>query len=179
MTPTPGTRDLGPVLCDLLLSTTCEGALARMGHDLTLVVEDCRGTLVLGDAPADCSLRVTADLRSLRVREGHGGAKPLTAKDSGSILDHARAALDVDRHPELTFTSTAIDGSWEAGRVEGQLTVHGRTEVQDFAVVQDDDAYVLTGQITQTRFGIKPFSTMMGALRVGDAVDIVARVRLD
>lgn len=175
----PGSHDLGPVLCDLLLQTTCEGAMARMGHDLNLVVDDWRGTLVLGESPADCSLRVTADLRSLRVREGRGGAKPLTAKDSAGILDNARAALDVDRHPELSFTSTAIDGSWEAGRIEGRLTLRGRTEVQDFAVARDEDAYTLSGQVIQTRFGIKPYSAMMGALRVGDAVDIVARVRLD
>lgn len=178
MTPRPGTHDLGPVLCDLLLRTSCAGAMARMGHDLTLVVEDWRGTLVLGDAPATSSIRMTADLASLRVREGHGGPKPMTDADRPQIERHAARSLDVAQHPELSFTSTAIDGTWESGRVEGRLTLHGRTQSQAFAVAATETGFRLTGEVVQSRFGITPYSAMMGALRVGDAVGVEVTVEL-
>lgn len=179
MAPTAGTYELGPDKGELLLRTTTEGAMAKMGHALTIRVDDWHATLVLGESPETSSLRVTADLRSLAVIAHEGGAKPASEGDKTKILQNAHKALGVDHHPELTFTSTAMAGTWDEGKVEGQATIAGRTEVQRFDVrAEQDDAYVLTGEVVQTRYGIKPFSTMMGQLRLGDAVAIEARVRL-
>ncbi|WP_460744481.1 YceI family protein [Mariniluteicoccus endophyticus] len=179
MTPMTGTYELGPDSGDLLLHTTCEGAMAKMGHDLTLVVDRWHGTLAVGETPADSSLRVTADLDSIRVRDSSGGAKPVSDSDRAQIEKNAQSSLGVAANPELAFTSTAVDGTWESGRVEGPLTLNGRSERQELAVTGDGTTFTLTGDISQKRFGIKPFSAMMGALRLGDTVAVEVTVELE
>lgn len=177
MAMTTRNHALSPDTCDLRLFTTCEGAMARMGHDLTLGV-DWSGMLEVGAEPAACTLRIEADLTTLRVLDSHGGAKSATEKDHRQILENAAKALDTRNHPTLTFTSTAISGTWDAGRVEGQLALHGARQPQAFDVRADGASHVLTGTIRQTAYGIKPFSTMMGALKLADAVTVEARVTL-
>ena len=172
MIPTAGSFDLGPQTSTLVLRTTSEGKMARAGHNLTLTVEDWSGTLVVGDTPVASSLRVTANLATLRVLEAHGGLKPLSDFERGQIEKNAAGVLGVTHQPELTFTSTAIDGTWDEGRMEGTLTLAGRAEVQQFRIAAADGVYTATGTITQSRYGIKPFSLMMGALKVGDDVTV-------
>ena len=92
-------------------------------------------------------------------------------KDDGKtkIINNALGIMGASTHPELSFTSTAIAGSWDEGKVEGTLTVNGRSEVQQFDVAREADGrYRLTGTISQSRYGIKPYSAMMGALRLGE-----------
>ena len=178
MSITPGTHDIGPDQGHLRLYTTCKGAMARMGHDLTFGVDTWKAKLDAGETVDACTLRVTADLTTLRILDSSGGAKPATEKDHKEIVANARTSLDVSAHPQLTYVSTSIGGTWEAGRVDGQLTFHGTTAPQSFDVKADGDSYVLTGAITQTHFGIKPFSTMMGALKIADDVAVEARVVL-
>lgn len=172
MIPTAGSFDLGPQTATLVLRTTSEGKMARAGHNLTLTVEDWSGTLVVGDSPVTSSLRVTANLATLRVLDAHGGLKPLSDFERGQIEKNAAGVLGVAHQPELSFTSTAIDGTWEQGRMEGTLTLAGRAEVQQFTIAAADGMYTATGTITQSRYGIKPFSLMMGALKVGDDVTV-------
>lgn len=178
MSATPGTHDLGPSTGELLLRTTSEGKMAKMGHALTIAVENWHGQLVIGETPKESSLRVTVALTSLRVREGTGGATPLNDGGRRKIEDQARKSLNASAHPELTFTSTAIDGTWESGRVEGTVTLNGRTETESFEVTAVEGGFRLTGPLTQSRFGLKPYSAMMGQLRVGDDVIVEATVRL-
>lgn len=174
MAVAPGTYDLGPENGDIALRTTCAGAMARMGHELTLVVDQWNGRLEVGEVPSDCVLRVTCDLTSLRIAETRGGAKPASDKDKRDILANAAKSLDTRAHPQLTFVSEQISGSWQAGTVAGRLAVHGRSQPQTFDIRAEGEGYVLAGTITQTRFGIKPFSTMMGALKLGDDVTVEA-----
>ena len=176
MTLTPGTHTLGPTTADLLLHTSVEGRLAKLGHSLTLIVEDWQAEVVVGENPESSSLQVAARLGSLRVRAGRGGAKPVSDKDRGDIEKNAVAALEVERFPELTFVSTGASGSWEGGRIEGTLGLHGQSQPQAFDVEAVGDGFRLSGEIVQSRFGIKVFSTMMGALKLGDAVAVEVTV---
>lgn len=178
MIPAAGSYDLGPQSSELLLRTTSEGKMARAGHNLTLVAEDWAGTLVIGESPDQSSLRVTIPLASLRVRDAHGGVKPLSGMERGQVEKNAASTLGVSQYPDLTFTSTAIAGTWEQGRMEGTLTLRGRAEVQQFDVEAVDGGYRLSGTIRQSRYGIKPFSLMMGALKVGDDVAVEVTVTL-
>ncbi|TQL63496.1 YceI family protein [Propioniferax innocua] len=178
MTITPGIHEIGPDQGDLRLHTTCRGAMARMGHDLTLGVDTWRAKLDAGETVDACALRVTADLTTLRVVSSSGGAKPTTEEDHEQIIANAADSLGVATHPQLTYVSTSIGGTWDAGRVDGQLTLHGTTAPQSFDVRADGDAHVLTGTITQSHFGIKPFSAMMGALKLADEVAVEVRVVL-
>lgn len=172
MIPTAGSYELGPQTADLLLRTTCEGRMAKAGHNLTLVVRDWTATVVVGESPETTSLRVVAQLDSLLVREGHGGIKPLSEGDKAQIVKNAAGSLGAASHPELTFTSTAVDGTWDRARMEGTLTLGARNEVQRFDIEATEVGFRVSGVVTQSRYGVKPFSLMMGALKVGDDVTV-------
>lgn len=150
--------------------------MAKMGHDLTIVAEDWKGTLVVGETPEACKLSMNADLGSLRVREGSGGAKPLNDDDKAKINRNAQGAFT--KGHALSFASDSIRGSWESGTVTGRLTLNDETQEQTFDVVAVEGGYKLTGVITQTRFGLKPFSAMMGALKLGDDIGVTVFVKL-
>ncbi|NNG19904.1 YceI family protein [Naumannella sp. ID2617S] len=169
------TRELTPADGELLVRTGCEGAMARMGHDLTLAVGRWRATLGLAEAAADCTLSATADLDSLSVRDSAGGAKEVSASDRKTIERNAAGSLGGGR---LTFTATEITGGLDRGTVRGEATLNGVTRPLELAVERTGDGYRLTGTIVQSQFRIKPYSAMMGALKVADAVQIEATVRL-
>jgi polyisoprenoid-binding protein YceI len=152
------------------------------GHDLVIEAEVWSATLELD--PADAQLRATVDATSLRVRDGKGGVKPLSDSDRAEIQKNIQEkVLKTDRNPEIAFVSTAISGQdtrfW---RIAGQLTIAGTATPVEIEVTADSggDETVLTATlpVVQTSFGIKPYSAMMGALKVADTVNIRAEVRL-
>lgn len=166
----PGVRELGPTDAELVLYTTCEGPAAALGHDLTIVAERWSATLTIGRTPAESALEVSVDLTSLDVRESFGGAKEISDSDRAEIEHNMAESLQVATHPELRFLSTAIRGNWREGEVDGDLTLGGQTKPVMFRVVKRDGNYRLGGDIRQSLFGIKPYSAMMGALRIADSV---------
>lgn len=169
----PGDYHLGPDNAALLLHTGTDGVAAAMGHNLTIEATAWSADLNVGEALADTALTVTADLTSLAVLDGHGGAKPLTDGDRAKILENAAKILQTGRHPEITFTSTTITGDFADATVHGDLTLHGRTEPLDLRLDSPEPgAYRLTGTIAQHRFGIKPYSALMGTLKLADDVGI-------
>ncbi|SDB91801.1 Polyisoprenoid-binding protein YceI [Raineyella antarctica] len=174
MTPATGPHRLGPDDTDLHLLTTVEGPMAKMGHELVLRIGRWEATVTVGDTPEATTLVFTADLTSLRVSGNRDRTKDVPAKDRTDIVGHAAKALQTQKYGQVNFRSTSAEGTWDAIILHGQLALHGQTQPQDFRVVAGDGAYELTGQITQTRYGIKPFAIMMGALKVGDVVEVQA-----
>jgi polyisoprenoid-binding protein YceI len=170
----PTSLTLGPTDGDLLLFTTAEGKAARLGHALTLRVGTWEATVV-HDGGVPESVTVTAQLSSLEVVVGKGGVKPLSDKDKRTILEGAGKTLGAARFPQLTFTSSTIDG---ADVVHGDVDLHGAVRPVDVQVSRDGDTLTATTTIAQTEFGISPYSQMMGALQVGDAVAIRLEVTL-
>ena len=87
---------------------------------------------------------------------------------------HIEEELAADRYPALTFTSTSVTGTWDAATIHGELTLHGQTAPQDLALNRvgrvGDDQWRVSGEVVQSRFGIKPFSAFLGALKVKDEV---------
>jgi polyisoprenoid-binding protein YceI len=91
--------------------------------------------------------------------------------------------LRSDRYPEITFQSTAMreadERLWHA---DGELTIAGIScPVQiPIAVEPGTNATLMTASvaIAQSSFGIKPFSALMGSLKVADAVEIRAEARI-
>lgn len=178
MSLTPGTRTLTQDDGELLLLTTVEGRMARMGHELALRIDRWTATLTVGQEVGDTTLQVSADLGSLSLKGSRDPGKPVSDKDGRDILSNAQKTLQVQQQPELSFVSTSAEGTWEAVTLQGNLTLHGRTRPQVLRVAATDSGYRLTGQVTQSDFGIKPYSVMMGALKVGDRVDVEVSVGL-
>ena len=88
-----GTFQLGPENASLQVNTYREGVGAKVGHDLVIDVTRWEATIALAGDPAGSSIQLTVDPRSLEVREGRRGLKPLSDKDRGEIRDTIEAKV--------------------------------------------------------------------------------------
>jgi len=147
--------------------TGVAGSASRAGHRLQLRFPDWSGTVRMLDGhPQAVTLRV--GLPSLEVVSGAGGVTPLTPVDKQLIKRNAAKTLDADRFPDVTFESTSVDGQ----TVTGELTIHGTTcEIVAEINVADGRA-TASIPVRQTDFGIKPYSLMLGQLKVADEVAV-------
>ncbi|HUP69922.1 MAG TPA: YceI family protein [Acidimicrobiales bacterium] len=146
---------------------------AKIGHDLVLEAKKWNGTLNLdADNPSASSVEITVDLNSLEIVNASGGVKPLSDKDRADIAKNIEKTLDTAKHPNVTFKSTSVSGSEPNVTVNGDLTIKGQTKPATLTVTADGDKLTGKTSVVQTEFGIKPFSAMMGALKVRDSIDL-------
>jgi polyisoprenoid-binding protein YceI len=181
MTAPVGRLRVGPGSGHLIIRTRREGLAAKVGHDLTIDVTTWSGDLT--HDPNDLgatTLAVTVDLSSLSVREGSGGALPLTDRDRKEINATMRRILGSGASPTAMFVASRAIASGDGGSVDGTLTIHGTDRPLRLAVVHGDaHRYRGTATVTQSAFGIKPYSGMFGTLKVRDEVQIEFDVDLD
>ena len=173
MTFKSGTHSIGPDEGSLTVHTYRAGMGAKIGHDLVLEAKKWNGTINLdADKPAASSVELTVDLNSLEIVKASGGVKPLSDKDRVDIAKNIEKTLDTGKHPNVTFKSTSVSGSGPAVTVAGDLTVKGQTRPTSFEVKADGDKLTGRTSIVQSEFGIKPYSAMMGALKVRDDIEV-------
>ena len=169
-----GTYRLGPDDGTLVVRTGRTGAAAKAGHDLVIEVTAWEGTLRVGDDPADTSVELQADATSLHVREGSGGMQSLGDDDKANIRTTIHD--DVLKGRAITFRSTAVTGADGQLNVQGELTLAGTTRPLAFDLAVGDDGRLSGAAVVkQTDWGMKPYSTLFGALKVADEV----RVEID
>jgi hypothetical protein len=156
-----GMARFGPDTGSLEVHTYREGVAAKVGHDLIIEVTSWSGSDDGG------TLELTADPRSLVVREGRRGVKPLTDKDRASIRKTIQG--EILGTQEIVFRSTSVDGD----AVRGDLTLAGSTQPVEFRLAREGDRVRATIPVVQTRWGIKPYRGFMGALKVRDDVEVV------
>ena len=168
-----GTHTLGPENATLSVRTRRTGAAAKAGHDLLIHVTAWRATLEVGEDPAQTSIALDADATSLRVREGTGGMQALGDDDKANIQETIDD--EVLKRQGIAFRSTAVRTGADGGRlsVEGELTLVGKTCPVAFELTVGAGG-ALSGStvIKQTDWGITPYSTLFGALKVADAVEV-------
>src|SRR4029453_15563533 len=103
------------------------GFASRVGHDLTIELTAWSAEVEIPDPtePSGGRVEATMDLSALAVREGSGGAVPLTERDRREIEGNARRILDIDRYPTASFTAGRITARTSAATVAGTLALHG------------------------------------------------------
>lgn len=158
----------GPDTATCEVFTNREGALAAIGHDLKLCVQTFDVQIDGG------AVRARFDPASLRVvaamRNGAEDPRALSERDRQEIERNcAREVLEAHRFPEIAFTSTEV----RPGAVRGTLSLHGRELSGEFAVQRKDGRAVAEVDLDVRRFGIRPYSAMLGALRVAPIVRVV------
>jgi polyisoprenoid-binding protein YceI len=168
----PGTHRFGPDNATLSVRTRRGGAAAKAGHDLLLHVTSWKGTLVAGEDAVPASAELTADATSLRVREGTGGIQALGDHDKANI--EQTIDDEVLKRRDIAFRSTRIErAGGDTLSMEGELTLAGKTEPIAFDVaVGADGALSAHVTVTQTRWGMKPYSALFGTLKVLDDVEV-------
>ena len=150
-------REVGPADATLTVKTYREGVAAKVGHDLIIVVT--RWSAKLGD---DGTVELSADPRSLEVREGLHGAKPLSDRDRREILKNIDQKV-------LGSSPIEFRGRAEGDRVTGELTMAGATRSLTAERTADGGRVTLV----QSEWGIKPYRGLMGALKVRDDVEVI------
>ena len=174
-----GTFQLGPDAGRVLIKTRRAGLAAKAGHDLTIEITRWSARVVVpadaGAAGADITAEL--DLGSLAVREGTGGAKPLTDKDRGDIKKAARKILG---DQAASFTSARVIPAGPGGAIEGTLSLNGRSRPVRLQVTSPGPGRYRGGAtIRQTDFGITPYSGFFGALKLRDEIGVEFEVGLD
>lgn len=174
-----GIHHLGPDSASLQVKTYREGMAAKVGHDLVIDVTRWEATVDIAGDAASARVELSADSRSLEVREGSGGVKPLTDKDRSEI--HKNIDDKVLLEQPITFRSSAVRLVHGDGHltVEGDLTMAGSTRPVSAHLNVGADGHVGgTIRLVQSDWGIRPYRGLMGALKVRDELEILIDARL-
>ena len=168
-------RTIDPSMGELLVRTKSAGPAARLGHDLTIVMEEWIAEVSwVEDRPT--ALSVIVQSASLSVLRGEGGVKSLSGAEKALVRSNALRALDVKRHPTIAYRSDEIMATEDGYRLVGSLAIHGKTHPRaiDLRVTDLGDTWRMTcdSAVRQSEFGVKPYSLMMGSLRVADDVTV-------
>lgn len=120
-------------------------------------------------------MNVTVETGSLEIPEGTGGLKALTDADRADIKRTLAGAalLHTAEHPTITFRSTRVTGTPQSFEITGDLTVKGRTHpVTVHGKGGDEGLLRCWATVTQSTWGIKPYTAFLGALRLADDVQV-------
>ncbi|OBH35780.1 S-adenosyl-L-methionine-dependent methyltransferase [Mycobacterium sp. E342] len=158
---------------ELLIRTGVTGRAARMGHRLTIAMTRWEATVAwAGVDPVTAELAVEVD--SFEVLRGEGGVKGLTGPEKGLVRSNALKSLDAARFPGIRFSAQNIEKTGDGYRLTGQLEIRGKTRDHVIELRTEDlgDAWRMSTESTvrQTDYGVKPYSLLMGSLKVADDV---------
>jgi YceI-like domain len=172
-----GTYRLGPEHGTLSVRTRRTGAAAKAGHNLRFQVTAWEAVLEVADDPASSLAELSADGGSLRVVEATGGVTSLSEGDKRGI--EQTVDDEILRRRQVVFRSSSVEANGAGFRLEGELTLMGAAFPYTIDVTVDGDG-VLRAQtvVRQTDHGMKPYSTLFGALKVVDEVTIELEARL-
>ncbi|NVN50279.1 YceI family protein [Mycolicibacterium hippocampi] len=158
----------------LLVTTGVAGPAAKMGHRLTLSLTWEATVQWVDDAPSE--VEFVADVGSLQVLRGDGGVKGLTSPEKALARSNALKVFDAGRYPQIRFHAADITRAGDGYRLTGTLEIHGTTRphVVDLQVedLGDTSRMSCEGQVRHSDFGLKPYSLMMGAMKVTDEVTV-------
>jgi polyisoprenoid-binding protein YceI len=100
----------------------------------------------------------------------------MSDKDKREIAKNIAGLLGND---SITFTSKSVEVQDGSVTATGELSIAGQSRPVTLDLTTTPDGR-LTGsmKVVQSQFGIKPFSAMMGALKVKDEVEINLDVAL-
>jgi hypothetical protein len=176
MTLSAGRYTLGPDTGTLSVRTKKGGAIAKAGHDLLIRVRDWSATLDVGEDATPTAIELTADSSSMQVLEGTGGLTSLGEDEKrgiGQTIDE-----EVLGGTPITFRSTEITLHGDHLHVSGELELVGTTRPATFSLSADDGRLTGTAALTQSNWGIKPYSALFGTLKVQDDITVEVDAQL-
>lgn len=169
----------------LLVETRAKGMLAKLAHDLSIEVREPAVTLTVTDGKASLELGIdVAKLRVDGVRKGESVDRGvLSSSDRADIekkiqrevfnTSRISVKLDASSAPAAGTRNAEIEasGRLEAGRGSTRVSSRVRLEVRADGVVATARA-----KVSLPSLGIAPPKGPLGAFRVDDDVEIVAKL---
>jgi polyisoprenoid-binding protein YceI len=105
--------------------------------------------------------------------------KSLSDKDRRDIDKNINEkVLETSKFGELKFESTSVSGSEPNLKVAGNMTIKGTTRPVNVDLNVNGTTVTAKTSISQKDFGIKPYSGMMGAIKLRDDVDFALTLNL-
>jgi polyisoprenoid-binding protein YceI len=166
----PGSYTLGPQNGRLIVKTYRQGLAKKVGHDLVIEVGQWSANVNVGEDPSATSITASAQVGSLNPVEGVGGVKPLSDGDKADIRKNITQKILTS--PEISFRSNSVKVAGNSATVSGDLTILGRSQPVDIQLSESGGRVRGNFSLVQSNWGIKPFTAMMGALKVSDRVDV-------
>jgi hypothetical protein len=159
---------------EIFVDTFREGMLAVVGHDLRIEAQRFELRAIAGD------LAGKVDLSALRVLgsmvKGRLVPSAPSPSERAEIEQRIRTEiLDVARNHEASLSAT-VQADGTSFSITGTLALCGRTQPLGARVVRSADALETSVELVPSRYGIKPFRALGGALRIADKV--IVRIRL-
>lgn len=167
-----------------------EGLMARFGHDHVVVTHPEEGYVLIRPGPAESRADLRFMVRDLDIDP--------TAARQHYQLDTKPSAMEIDNtrnnlfgkilHPvqwpdirvAASFTYPPVDGQSEGVMIVATVTLHGvERQYRLSANIQpqgDGLSLDAVTAISQTDFGIEPYSALGGMLRVSDTLEVVMRL---
>lgn len=150
-----------------------EGLLSPMAHDLRIDVTRFDIEVEDGRVEGHFDLSSLVVVSALEGGEDKPGA--LSASDKQKIEKTIRnEVLHTQRYPECVFSADLQD--LENDHVSGELELHGEDGDVRAEVLETETGVWVSVKVHQPDFGIKPYTAMLGSLRI--RADVVIRVRL-
>jgi hypothetical protein len=169
----PGTYVFGPDTATLTVRTKKGGAAAKAGHDLEMEVQRWSATLELGENP---QASLTADSTSFTVVEGTGGVKPLDAEEKRAIPQTIEEEVLQGTPIEFHSSRVEVDRGGHTVDVEGELALFGQQHPVSFKLnVGFNGRMSGAARVTQSEWGMTPYTALFGTLKVADDVEVEIR----
>lgn len=167
---------------DVELFTFREGVLAAAGHDLRLRAS----TATLRVSPDTHTVELRVDVGSIRVvcarEHEHDTPHALSESDRRKIETSMRdEVLRASKHREVVFAGT-FARSGDDVVLTGNLQIAGASQPVTATARRDAERWRVTYSVDQPAWGIRPYTALLGALRVRRDVRVevsAAAVRLD
>jgi len=149
----------------LLVFTYKEGLLSRVAHDLKLRVGEF--TIEWDGDSVSASFESTSISVINAMKRGRENPRALGAGDRGKIVENMRKdVLQSARYPDIRYRSTGVYAQAQSVRVEGELTLVGVTRPVQAQLRRRGARWEGRISLHQPDFRIRPFSALMGAIKV-------------
>lgn len=160
---------------ELVLRTGVVGRAARLGHRLTIAMTRWQA-LVNWSGTDPVAGELVAEVDSFEVMRGEGGVKGLSEPEKALVRANALKTLNASRFPHIRFTTEATAQTGNGYRLTGKLHIRGksREHVIDLHTEDLGAAWRISADTTvrQSNYGVKPYSLLMGSIRVADEVSV-------
>jgi hypothetical protein len=162
------------------------GPMARFGHNHVIVNHSVGGWVDAASRPESASFSLYVPVADFVVDDARARAEegedfsaevPEEAKAGTRRNMLSGALLDAERFPVMTLTSVGITQAPD-GNLAATVTIgvagHESTVVVPFTLESSAERIAAAGSVVlrQSELGLTPFSAMLGALQVQDAITV-------
>jgi hypothetical protein len=187
--PAPGTYRIDSGKSELRVLVYRAGPFASFGHNHVMVNRSLGGSVRLAESLPASSFSISVPVNNFIVDESQArqeegsdfpGGIPEDAKAGTSRNMLSAMLLNAAQYPVITVQSMALTSTPGALSADLTLQVAGRESKvhAPFALQSDAQHLTATGslELKQTAIGLTPYSLMLGALQVQDAMQLKFKI---